>query len=96
MSMSTHVVGFKPPDDKWRKMKGIWDSCEEAGINPPKDVNDYFGGEAPGPAGVEVDEDALIECGAVKEHDGDMEDGYEIDVTKLPKDVKIIRVYNSY
>jgi hypothetical protein len=47
MGMSTHVVGFKPPDEKWRKMKAVWDACEAAGTDPPAAVSKFFEGDVP-------------------------------------------------
>ena len=94
MGMSTHVIGFKPPDAKWKKMKEARDACEEAGIDIPDDIDDFFDGEPPDDNGVEIwleKEECCSEW-----DDGDMRAGFEIDVDKLPKDVKIIRVYNSY
>lgn len=92
MGMSTHAVGFRPPDKQWKKMKRIWEDCEEAGVSIPKEVEKFFQGESPGDApGMEID---LGE--AVTRYNAEMCDGYEIDVTKLPEGVKIIRVYNSY
>ena len=38
MSMSTNVIGFAPPDDKWLKMKEVYDSCIIAGVNVPREV----------------------------------------------------------
>ena len=32
--MSTSVVGIKPPDDTWRKMKAAWDACMAADVKP--------------------------------------------------------------
>ena len=93
MSMSSHVVGFKPPDDKWKKMKKAYDACIEAGINVPENVEEFFNYEEPDDAGVEVE---LEEHACCKEYNADMRQGFEIDVSKLPKDVKIIRFYNSY
>ena len=87
--MSTHVIGFVPPDAKWKKMKAIWDSCGAAGIAVPKEVDDFFGGEAPDERGVEKEipyEDYSEEC----------KEGFEIEVDKIPKDVKVIRFVNSY
>lgn len=46
---SVNVVGIRPPDAEWEKMKAVWDSCEEAGIEVPKKVEDYFGGEGKAP-----------------------------------------------
>lgn len=54
MGMSTHVVGFIPPDEKWQKMKAVWDACRAAGVEVPEDVCDFFEGGEPDPAGVEV------------------------------------------
>jgi hypothetical protein len=93
MSMSTHVVGFKPPDDKWKKMKAIWDSCEEAGIEPPKAVSKFFEDTPPDESGVEIE---LEEHDCVSEYNDDSCNGFEIDVKKLPPDVTVIRFYNSY
>lgn len=127
MSMSTNVVGFRPPDAKWEKMKAIYDACETAGVSIPDEVDEYFNGEPPDDAGVKVDLDvdsdeemeeqpAMIQNGGgfmvpaplqpklkkrkkkgcVKPYHDDMQEGFEVDVTKLPKDVTIIRFYNSY
>jgi hypothetical protein len=92
MSMSTHVVGFRPPDKKWKAMKKLWDACSEAGVDPPKEVEEFFNYKPPDEAGVEVE---LPET-CLKEYEADMTEGYEIDVTKLPKDVTVIRFYNSW
>lgn len=93
MSMSTHVIGFRPPDDRWRKMKEIYDSCEAAGVAIPVEVERFFGGEPPDEAGVEV---KISDTAAVVQYRNDMKDGFEIHVDKLPADVKIVRVFNAY
>ena len=91
MSMSTGVVGFHPPDEKWLKMKAIWDSCAEAGINPPNEVQEFFDWGTPEEQGVEVN---LDDC--AEEYTSDMQSGFEIEVDKIPKNVKVIRFYNSW
>jgi hypothetical protein len=94
--MGTYVEGIKPPDEKWKKMKAIWDSCNEAGVNIPKEVDTFFGGVDPDALGVVVGKDGLGK--AIKEYHsptGDSE-GCEIFIDKLPRDVKIVRVVNSY
>lgn len=96
MSMSTHVVGFKPPDDKWKKMKEVWDACEAAGVEPPLKVSNFFNDEPPDALGVETSEVELARLGAIREWKAEMREGYEIFIDKLPKDVKVIRVFNSY
>lgn len=44
MSVSAHVYvdGVKPPDAKFHKMKAVWDSCREAGMDVPQKVLEYF------------------------------------------------------
>ena len=92
MGMSTHVIGFMPADAQWQKMKAVWEACELAGVKPPDEVIDFFGDESP-----EDRPGREVELGnAAKEYSGDMQDGYEIDVTALPAGVRFIRVYNSY
>ena len=39
---SVKVVGIRLPDAEWRKIKAVWDSCEEAGIAVPEEVESYF------------------------------------------------------
>jgi hypothetical protein len=93
MSMTTHVIGFRPPDATWTKMKEAWDACRKAGVSPPKEVQDFFNWENPDDAGVEVD---LHKAGCIRDYSADSASGYEVDVSKLPPGVSIIRVYNSW
>jgi hypothetical protein len=93
MGMSTHVVGFRPPDEKWKKMKAVWDACEAAGTDIPKDVERFFNGESPDDQGVAID---IKDHACCESYDGDGSQGFEIDLKKLPPDVTIIRFYNSY
>ena len=94
MSMTTYVVGFRPADEKWKQMKKIWDSCEEAGIDVPKEVDDFFESDAPDEAGVEIRLNA--KTGYKEWSDGNGRDGIEITLAKLPKDVTVIRFVNSW
>jgi hypothetical protein len=92
MSESTHVVGFRPADEKWNKMKAVWNACESAGVEIPKEAMDFFDSVAPGDR-----PGAEVELGeALQEWEDDSRQGYELDVTKLPPDVKVIRFYNSW
>lgn len=93
MSMSTHVIGFRPADDKWTKMKAIYDACRAGSVRPPKDVEDFFSDGPPDSRGVEV---AIEKHPCCKEYSDDMRQGFEIDIKKLPPDVTVIRFYNSY
>jgi hypothetical protein len=91
MSMSTHIVGFRPADQKWKEMKAIWDACTKAGVDIPDAVDEFFDGEDPG----DKPGDEVVLGAAVKEWSVDEQDGYELDLSKLPPDVKFIRFYNA-
>ena len=92
MGMSTHVVGFKPADDKWKKMKAVWDACNDANTDVPRDVARFFDEQYPGDRpGMAVDiREAITKWG------DESSSGYEVDVTKLPKDVTVVRFFNSW
>lgn len=97
MSMSTHVVGIKTPNEQWRQMKAIWDICEKAKITPPGAVSDFFGDEPPDDAGVVVDLNDLE--GVVEEYEADMQSGFVVNFEKLSKTcpgITHIRFYNSF
>jgi DNA/RNA endonuclease G (NUC1) len=96
MGMSTHVQGFRPPDEQWRKMKAVYDACEAAGIKVPDHVWKFFEYETPDANGVEVSAKALEECGALHKWSDDSRSGYEVDITKLPQGLTILRFYNSW
>ena len=91
MGMSTHVVAFREADEKWHKMKAVWDVCEESGVPIPDAVLGFFDYESPDPAGVEIE---------IPKHEwtnGDtLQDGFEVHLDEIPKDVKVIRFYNSW
>lgn len=92
MGMSTHVVGFRPPDEKWQQMKAVWDACQAAHIAPPAEVEEFFQGEPPDDQGVEV----RLDGQALREWTNEYASGYEVVVDKLPRDVTVIRFYNSW
>ena len=89
MGMSTYIRGFKPPDKKWEAMKKIYDACQEAEMEIPDEVQEYFNYEEPDEAGVEVE----IET---KEYANDDQEGLEVDLDKIPKGVMTIRFTNSW
>lgn len=96
MGMDTHVEGFKPPDEKWQQMRAVWEACTAAKIGIPRDVERYFDGEAPDPHGVQISESDLRACGALRDWKDGMRKGREVDVTKLPPDVTVVRFFNSW
>jgi hypothetical protein len=74
-------------------MKAAYDSCIEAGAEPPKKVMEFFDWEAPDDAGIKVD---LRKTDAVSEYAEEMIDGYEVDILKLPGHITKIRFYTCY
>ena len=87
MSRTLHVIGFRPPDEKWKRMKAVWDAClkvEE--IDVPEEVREFFEYKNPNDAGVEV---PLDRC--VSGWDDEDAQGLDVDLKKLPKDVTVIR-----
>lgn len=93
MGMSTWVCGFRAPDERWRTMKNVWEACESAGIDRPKEVEDFFDGEPPDDSGVKVNIKNTL---AVREYTDDSSQGYEIFLDKLPKGLTSIRFVNSW
>ena len=89
MSTSIFVYGFRPPDEKYFSMKKAYEACVEAGIDIPKGISDFFENDLPpDPLGVKVDIDEWVN--GSQDH---WWDGLEVDLTKLPKDIKTIRIY---
>jgi len=89
MSMSTHIVGFAEPTDEYRKKARAWHACKEAGVDIPDELLDYFE-DGPDPNGHEVDvpkTEWSTDYGA---------EGFEVRVADIPKNVTVIRFYNSW
>ena len=99
MSMSTHVVAFVPPDEKWKKMKAVYDACYIAIVTVPDEVQLFFEDEKPSSNGIRIDHVKLNAHHVISTYNADNENGFDIDVEQLLKvfpNVKIVRVYNSY
>jgi hypothetical protein len=92
MSMSRVIYGFAPPDEKWQQMKAIYDACRAAKIPIPADVDRFFDGVRPDPAGVQIDL-TRNNCEAVREWNSEYGMGYEVDLDKLPPHIKMIRFF---
>lgn len=93
--MSTSVIGIIPADDKFKKMLSIYKSCKDIKIAPPIEVLDFFHGETPDESGVKIHL-SYPEHDGVKEYQNDYSSGYEIEIDKLPKNIKFVRVVNSW
>lgn len=89
--MDVYFRGIKAPTEDYRKKLAAYKALEDAGLDIPEELDNFFGGEEPDKDGVAVRID-----GAVK---GDLMDGDNeviIDLAKLPDGVTHIKVILSY
>jgi len=96
MSMSSHIKGVRNLNGKFQKMMDIKLACEAAGSDYPKSVLEYF--EYPGES-EQFLKDEMSEVGlgdAVREYSRDCCDYFDVDLSKISDEVKIIRFVNSY
>jgi len=102
MGASTSIYGIRKPDEKWLKYKKIIDTLEEAGMSwedAPEEVMEFFGYDKPDPDGISMRlggqySEKFDPCLSV--HNGEAEDGYIIDIAKLPKSITHIKIITSY
>jgi hypothetical protein len=97
MGMSTFVYGIKPPDERWQQMRAVYDACWTAGVEPPREVGEFFAGEPPDSAGVVL---LLSDTVAVTDWvDPDprrAREGVEVHLDQISPDIKVIRFVNSW
>lgn len=107
--MSTHVCGLKD-NAEHEKHVTVWEFCMQQKVSLPKETAEYFGWESHEAEGIdpkqmndgeieemlEVSERDLISHGCLKEWGDDSRTGFELDVSKIPKDVTRIGFFNSY
>lgn len=93
MGMSVHLSGIRPPDEKWKAMKRVWDACEAAMVLIPDAVLKFFHHEKPDSEGVVV---PLSEPEHYVQHGADGRNHYDVQLDKLPKDVKVVRFTLSW
>jgi hypothetical protein len=94
--MSTFIYGIKPVDDKYKKMKNIHDACREAGVCIPKEVTDFFEDGEPDCNGIKVELFIAEATESVREFRTDEGEGWYIDINKLPSDIKMIKILQTY
>ena len=93
MGMSTYVYGIKAPSARHKTMAQIRDACKALGIDEPLEVERYFenqyGTDASGER-MDLPADSYADWSA------EMQNGYQVEVAKLPPEVKYVRFVNSY
>lgn len=98
MGMTTHIIGFVEPDEKYRNMLSIYKQCTELSISCPDEVHAFFRESwKPDEKGFEID--------LVKERKSIVttwssvygnEKGFELNVLEIPGKITTIRFYNSW
>ena len=100
--MGVYLIAFKPPDRKFTQMKAIWDACAAIGVELPQEVQQFFEQRAPTDEGVRIELASPVDypedrSGAVKMFEDKMLgqdiEGYDVDLTKLNPDIKVLRFY---
>ena len=90
MGINTYVIGFALSDEKYQKMKQIWENCIEMNISIPDEVDDFFNYEEPNEDGIE------IEIPNQEWSDGDMSTGIEVNIKNILEIIEKIRFVNSW
>ncbi len=100
MSMSTSIVAVRDMRQQFDKMWAAKEACEKAGIDYPEELKKYFGSNIDYDLKESAEQEMLTYSlsgkPGVVQWGTEMREGYEVDLRKLPKDVKIIRFYNAY
>lgn len=98
MGMSTHIKGFTPDTDaEYQRHKKVLLVCQEAEVELPKETAKYFGSEEANEETLESKLEVDLVLGKhYTEYSADMTEGFEVDLTKLPKGVTKLRFSNSY
>jgi hypothetical protein len=96
MSMSSHVTGVRDLDGKFADMINLKLACEKARIDYPPDLKAYLKYPAEDVDYLRREMESVDISAAVKEYTRNATDGFEVDLSKLPKECKAIRFENSY
>lgn len=98
MSMSTHIKGFiKDTDPLYQKHKKVLLACNEAEVSLPKETADYFESDDPDLCLLGDKLEIPLKRGIhYKEYSEDMLEGFEVNLSDLPRAVSKLLFYNSY
>lgn len=76
-----------------KAMKSILEGCSKLGIEPPPEVRQFFQQTFADGMLVEL---LPPDHPAMKSFDDDMKSGWEVELSKLPPDVKVLRFFHDY
>ena len=96
MSTDSYVVGLVPADERYKMMVKIFEACKDANVLAPDEVEIYFENLAGGVPRPDSSGMMVADIGmAVSDYRGKFESGYEVDLSKVPQNVTVIRFFNS-
>lgn len=103
LDATLYVETVRPPDDEWKRMFAAYEACKAAGIAPPADVDRFFDYREPAAEGMtervaymgvirgrSTEAGTPLVAGLVE---GEDRAGFVLDLSKVPKGVKQLRVY---
>lgn len=96
--MTTKIIGFvSDTSDDYKKHKEILLMCIKHSVSMPSETQKYFGSNY---AYIELLDEKLEFKLNFNEHydeySADMQHGFEVNLTKLPKKITRLRFYNDY
>ena len=86
MSADIYIRGIIEPNEEFKKKYAAFVACEEADIDPPEELWEYFNEERPNPSGLTID----IEPISVRIDEYNI--AYEIDLKSIRSDVSKIQI----
>lgn len=97
MGMSTWVVGLRTDQNlEYQKQVRVVEACRDANIEKlPPETARYFDQDYH-PADVDVESALQVKIPVKEWSDGDMQEGYEVNVADIPSGVVKIRFVNSW
>lgn len=93
MGADLFVQGFAQPNKEFKQMLEAFNACKRAGVEPPKEVWDFFNWENPSPHGIPVEKDSLT---GITEKCVDGTHSYIVEIDKLPPEIETIEIGISY
>lgn len=94
MGASMHIQGIREPDEEYQQMKAVYEACTKAGVPVPDRVQEFFDWQPPNPNGILVDLD--LSDAVAEYNDGNSREGYDVELSKLPKNITHLRFYLSW
>ena len=98
MGMNTYIKGVRDLDGEFKRMMDMKKLCDSKGFSYPKEVMEYFGsliGESDAYIREEMETIDLPKDLVIESQD-DSREFFDIEIDRIPKEVKILRFVNSY